>query len=383
MNKLAFSEESIAELQKKSKERTVRTQNIDYDVESLVKNLQDGRIKLDPEYQRNHRWKDATSSKLIESLILNIPIPLIYISYDVDLDIETSTEEVRYSVIDGQQRLRAILNYFNNEYELKDLDTLKEIVGRKFNELPPFLQRRLQARTIRCLQIDSTVDEQIKYDIFERLNTGSVKLEAQEIRNATIRGYINEKLKELSKLKEFKKLIQVAVDEKKSDLDEPAKTKPEPTRVSKMEDRELVLRFMTLSQNYFSEEMSQGMGRFLTKKMKDFNAQPNSEIDVLGEDFKEVMKIILQSFGPRAFGKQALNEQELKYVSNFNVAVFDALSQAVFYNYKAGKRKYTRSDVKNFEAVFKSEEFYATITYGINDRAKIKNRIDTVIKAIR
>ena len=72
---------NLESLQSKAKERTVKTQSIEYDLETLVKKIQKGIIKLDPDYQKRHRWDDVTSSKLIESLILNIPIPIIYLSY--------------------------------------------------------------------------------------------------------------------------------------------------------------------------------------------------------------------------------------------------------------------------------------------------------------
>jgi len=111
-------------IQAKAKERTVKTQNIEYDLETIVKKISRGIIKLNPEYQRKHRWTEEYSSKLIESLILNIPVPLIYISQDVDVDDEVDDEIARYSVIDGQQRLTAIYNFLTNESALVGLEVL-------------------------------------------------------------------------------------------------------------------------------------------------------------------------------------------------------------------------------------------------------------------
>ena len=106
--------ENLSELQELAKERTVKTQNIEYDLETLVKKIKKGIIKLNPDYQRNHRWDNQESSKLIESLILNIPIPTIYLSQDVDVDEEVEDGVSRYSVIDGQQRLTAIYGFMKN-----------------------------------------------------------------------------------------------------------------------------------------------------------------------------------------------------------------------------------------------------------------------------
>jgi Protein of unknown function DUF262 len=368
-----LSNSDVEALQQKSKERTVRTQNIEYGIETLIKKIDDGEIRLDPEYQRNHRWSDKMSSKLIESLVLNIPVPLIYISYDVDVDVELATEDIRYSVIDGQQRIRAMMGYFNGEYALEGLDTLSEINGLKFNELPPFLQRRLNARTIRCLQVDSTVDEQVKYDIFERLNIGSVKLEAQEIRNATIRGYINDRLKELSLNDEFSKLIQIKNDKNRNDN----------TRVIKMEDRELVLRFLALSENYESEEISVGMGKFLTHRMLAFESYEDQRIDQMGDEFIEVMKIAKRDFGETAFAKIKTKGQKVSFASRFNVAVYDALSQAIKINLKQGIKEYSPNKKKKFTDLFNDSDFIETVSGNMNHRSKIKKRIETTLKAIK
>lgn len=100
--------DNLEKLQIVAKERTVKTQNIEYDLETLVKKIKKGIVKLNPDYQRNHRWNDSESSRLMESLILNIPIPTVYLSQDVDVDEEVDDDVARYSVIDGQQRLTAI-----------------------------------------------------------------------------------------------------------------------------------------------------------------------------------------------------------------------------------------------------------------------------------
>lgn len=367
-----FTEEETAELQKKSKERTVRTQNVEYDIGTLVNKINSNLIKLDPEYQRNHRWDDIKSSRLIESLILNIPIPIIYISYDIDVDEEVSSEQVRYSVIDGQQRLRAISDYFNNKYILEGLDTLSEVNGLKFRELPGFLQRRLEARTVRCLQVDSTIDEQVKYDIFERLNIGAVKLEAQEIRNATIRGKVNKKLKELSLNRDFNALLQI----------EDSSKREENIRVRKMEDRELVLRFLALYNNYSDESISKGMGNYLTEKMKYLNSISDSDLDIIAQAFVDVMKTTREYFGKTAFAKLKYKDGRRLFASKFNVAVYDALSQAILYNLLKGKKTYTKKEVERFEKLFQDSEFISAISSAINDRSKLRLRIERAIEAI-
>jgi uncharacterized protein with ParB-like and HNH nuclease domain len=119
---------SLDTIQQKARERTVKTQNVEYDLETLIKRIDQKTIKLDPDYQRRHRWSAETSSRLIESIILNIPIPVVFISQDVDVD-EEATDSARYTVIDGQQRLTAIFEFMKNKLPLEGLETLSELNG--------------------------------------------------------------------------------------------------------------------------------------------------------------------------------------------------------------------------------------------------------------
>ena len=227
MDNLTVDENKLRE---SAKERTVKTQSFEYDLETTVNKIFNNIIKLNPEYQRRHRWPNATSTRLIESLILNIPIPEIYLSTDVDVD--TETENARYSVIDGQQRLHAIYDFFKNKYELEGLELLPLLNGYNYNNLPSFLIRRLEERTVKFLRIDSTLDSKVKIDVFERLNSASVTLNRQELRNAVFGGKLNIKCKELANNNNFRKLLQI----KDYKIEEQPKVK-------KMEDVEYVLRF--------------------------------------------------------------------------------------------------------------------------------------------
>ena len=123
-------------IQQKARERTVKTQNVEYDLFSLKRLISKNSIKLDPDYQRRHRWPIETSSRLIESLILNIPIPVIFISQDIDVDDEIEDAVSRYTVIDGQQRLTAIYNFLNGDYALVGLEALPELDGMFYKDLP-------------------------------------------------------------------------------------------------------------------------------------------------------------------------------------------------------------------------------------------------------
>lgn len=361
--------DNLDSIQQKARERTVKTQNAEYDLDTLVKRIDNKTIRLDPDYQRRHRWSDDTSSRLIESLILNIPIPVIFISQDVDVDEELSEpSSSRFTVIDGQQRLTAIYSFMKNKLALVGLETLPELNGASYKDLPPFLTRRLEERTIRCLRIDSTVDPQVKFDIFERLNTGSIKLESQELRNATVRGPFNDKLKELATFSPFRQLIQV--DENNPE---------ENTKVRKMEDVELALRFFALRYEGV-EKIKKGFKDFLTTSLFEFNKLDSATIERRSEEFKGYMSFILMALGPQAFSKWRTDGDGVKKMSNFNAAVFDAVAVGLAQVYSITELM-TEGDrvaakLQEYQkSLFSKQVFFEAVSGSVNDSGKVTTRI--------
>ena len=354
---------SLEELQSLAKERTVKTQTIEYDLETLVKKIKKDVIKLNPDYQRRHRWNEEISSRLIESLILNIPIPFVYISQDIDVNEEIEDGHARYSVIDGQQRLTAIYDFFENKYPLTGLEVLEKLNDSYYKDLPPFLVRRLEERSIRCLRIDSTVDQQVKYDIFERLNSGSVKLEAQELRNATCRGKFNELIKVLSKNADYRDLISLS-----------------DAREKKMEDEELILRYFSLSHEDGYKDYKSGFKKFLTTKMVDFNNFDAAQLTLMEKEFKKVIAFVKDmSNGDKPFAKYRYTDGTLEFMSNFNAAVFDAVmylsKQAILNN-----KKVNLQDIRN---LFSDEDFFGSCEGSVNDISKITTRITKAAELVR
>lgn len=343
----------LSDLQKKAKERTVKTQNIEYDLETLVKKIDKKVIKLDPDYQRKHRWEDDASSKLIESLILNIPIPYVYISLDVDVDEEIDEDEqYRYSVIDGQQRLTAIYNYLKNKYPLTDLEVLDNLNGAYYKDLPPFLVRRLEERTLKCLRIDSTLDQQVKYDIFERLNTGALKLESQELRNAIYRGPFKALIKELSQDANFISACNLSESKKK-----------------KMEDQELVLRFFALNYKDGYKKYKKGFKEFLNTTMEDFNKLDDNELKRMRLEFINVFKKINEAQIDLPFAKWKKDDNELKLSSKFNASVYDSVCRIFMKTNKKIKDKDLRS-------MFLEQDYFDACSGSVNDISKIKTRME-------
>lgn len=365
---------NLDQIQQKARERTVKTQNVEYDLETLVKRISKGSIKLDPDYQRRHRWTNEVSSRLVESLILNIPIPVVFISQDVDVDEETDEATSRYTVIDGQQRLTAIYDFMRGLYALEGLEVLEELNGSYYKDLPPFLIRRLEERTVKCLRIDSTVDSQVKYDIFERLNTGSVKLEPQELRNAVARGPFNDAIKEVAKDENFRKCIRV-------DLKDPQSS----AKVKKMEDVELVLRFFALRGAGYTE-LKKGFRDHLTAKLNELNELSPAQIAEASRQFREYMRFFAENAKGAPFAKLVPSDNGLRQASSFNASVYDAIAIGFANVFTVDELNNRREELSgkfsSISELFRDQDFSAAISGSVNDAQKVKARIEMVIAKI-
>lgn len=172
------------------RDRKLITQPYDLVVEALVAQIKGGTIFLRPlserpNFQRRYVWAKELASRLVESILLNVPIPPCYLSQNEDFELD---------VIDGQQRLFSIYRFLDNQFVLSDLEVLKELNGLRYFELPLRLQRQLRTHTLRCILITNESHPEIKFDVFERLNTNTVPLNAQELRNCIFRGPLNDLL---------------------------------------------------------------------------------------------------------------------------------------------------------------------------------------------
>lgn len=203
------------------RDRKVITQPFDLVAESLVEQIKGGTIFLRPlnerpRFQRRYVWTDVLASRLIESIILNVPIPPCYLSQN---------EEYELDVIDGQQRLYSIFRYLENQFKLDGLEVVSELEGKRFFEVPTKIQRQLKTHTLRCVVITNESHPEIKFDVFERLNTNTVPLNSQELRNCIYRGSLNTLL---GKLSEDPKWLSI-LNRKNAD--------------NRLRDEEIILRF--------------------------------------------------------------------------------------------------------------------------------------------
>ncbi len=189
---LLMSTQSPAKLAQQLGEqrRTVDFDSFDIQLQELLRMLEDGQISVAPAYQRQFRWDNARCSQLMESLMLGIPIPNLFMA--------TNTDNT-WEVVDGVQRLSAIVKFagtkelrdklkLNGELALEDLQKIDKFNGMTFSTLPPNIQQHLRTRPLKVVTLNDKSDTVVRFDLFERLNTGGISLTKQEIRDCVYQG---------------------------------------------------------------------------------------------------------------------------------------------------------------------------------------------------
>lgn len=180
--------------------RKVYTDQGDPEIDSLYRKWKDGDLDVQPDFQRGFVWDIVKASRLIESILLDIPLPVIYLSQEKDS---------REYVIDGQQRLTSFFSFidgklpdpllpFGKDFKLNNLNVFTELNGVFFKDLPKELQKKIRYYKVRTITFRKESEQDLKFEVFERLNTGAVSLNDQELRNCIYRGKYNDLLWKLS-----------------------------------------------------------------------------------------------------------------------------------------------------------------------------------------
>jgi uncharacterized protein with ParB-like and HNH nuclease domain len=247
--------------------RTVAFDSYDITVRQLYSMIIEGEIDISPEYQRHFIWDEERQSALIESIYLGIPVPSLFMA---------TNRDATWEVIDGLQRLTTIVNFIGKEEELsgvklnfkklklKSLDKLDSMNKTCFEELPMSIQLSFLTRPIRITVLNDRSDLTVRYDLFERLNTGGVTLHEQEIRNCIFLGPFNDLIKELSTYTNFRKVVKMTASaERKGSYEE------------------LVLKFFAYYQ--FSNKFVHSVKGFLNEYMsyKTNNFKDKTELSAL------------------------------------------------------------------------------------------------------
>ena len=240
-------------------------------LDSVLRRMKNGTIRLTPPFQRKSVWDDIRKSRLIESMMLNIPLPMFYISSDADGN---------WDVVDGLQRITTIKEFILGKYnldkerydekgfKLKKLEFWGSLDGKRYDELPGKLYNNIADTELQFTIINPDTPEEVKRNIFKRINTGGMPLTSQEIRHALYQGTSTKLLEKLSENKEFLWAV-TRVDD------------------SRMGARELILRFLSFYiRDYTQYKKDSSMDAHLSNTMRIINNIDNLSINSITQEFK-------------------------------------------------------------------------------------------------
>jgi hypothetical protein len=287
--------------------RRVKTEKSDMPVDSICSWVSRGKINPQPEFQRYYVWNETKASRLIESLLLEIPIPVIYVA-------EESNKT--YSVVDGQQRITSIASFVSGkfpdgkDFKLSGLQVLKELNGESFKGLSVDLQESILNAIVRIIILTHDSDRDVKFEVFERLNLGAVKLNDQELRNSMYRGKYNGLLHDLSWNPHLLKILS---------SDQPH---------NRMADRQLILRFLAMWRNTHLKYKAP-MKRFLNREMEDHRNPSDKELSEMKASFEKSIEMAYSVFGSNAFRRFTAGKKDNPNgkweLRKLNVALWDTL----------------------------------------------------------
>jgi hypothetical protein len=332
-------------------------------------------INLRPEYQRRTVWDDQKRSLFIESLLLNVPIPPVFL-YEWELS--------RYEVMDGQQRLNAIVDFYDNGFPLRGLERWHDINGSRFRDLPETLQRGLDRRRISATVLVVGSAEETKPDrgdirklVFERLNTGGQQLNAQELRNCLYAGPFNELLIKLSSDPVFTAIWEIPSHE--DYIDKHGKVGDDLRKNSlyrRMLDCELVLRFFALRRQ---SNIRGAVKVMLDRSMEEHQNAAPAELATFEADFKERIRLAQDIFGAKTF-RFPDNQNNWQLSQPLYDAVMVALDRLW-----DKRRDLVRSKAKvtrGMDQLFKDERAFEVIAGKPNTARAVLERMSLVTNAI-
>lgn len=357
------------EIEKKYDEGQARIviQRNDFLVPNLLEMFEKKEVlDMSPPYQRRARWNETKRSHLIESLLMNIPIPPIFL-YEKDY--------AQYEVMDGQQRLASVRSFFRNEFKLRNLRVWPELNGRDFRDLPPKIQRGLERRGLAAVIIltesgkDPRAATEIRHYVFERLNTGGERLNAQEIRNCLYASPFNDILISLARSDPFTSVWEIPP--KESGEPHTVSRKLEQNQLySRMADCEIVLRYFALSDlGQFRRGMKGTLDDCMIRNLK-LKKPKCAELEA---EFTGVFEIASQVFGDKLF--RLSKEGELN--GRRSVPLADAILISIR-EYRHKKKELLNNSAKIVKATLgalQDQEQYELLVGRANTRQAIEDRL--------
>lgn len=355
-----LSDEDLSKKYADTQIRIVRS-SLDFTLHTLAASIQDKTyINLSPGYQRRARWDKKKKSLLIESFLMNVPVPPLFL-FEKDYN--------QYEVMDGRQRLEAISEFLDNNYALTGLEFWPELQGKRFNDLPGTIQRGLLRRTLNAVVLlaetsrsDDSFD--IRLVLFRRLNTGGVKLNPQELRNALYPGIFNKALHDISRDELFVKVWRIPPRTSTED-EQPATELQRNNLYRSMMDCELVLRFFGI-RDAVAGKTKGSLRQIFDRTMQRYSLLTEGQVELLKTEFLETLQRVTKALG---YGFHVLPDGQPSR------PLYDAILVAAHANRTADIEENSEAIKEKLAAALAEPEQYDILVGRGNTLESIKERV--------
>nr|WP_315002741.1 DUF262 domain-containing protein [uncultured Campylobacter sp.] len=350
--------ENIDKLEKEIEngQRNVSYDTKEYTIEIIVKKYLENLDKdknefFVPDYQREFTWDDYRQSRFIESLLIGLPIPYIFLA---------ETKEGRYEIVDGSQRIRTLEAFLNNKLTINNgLEILGSLGKYTFDKLSPSRQRKFKNISLKMIVLSDRTSDKTKNEIFERINRGSDLLKDMEKRKGIYRGKFNDFLYKMAQNEQFKKLTPIAHWFEK-----------------RQEREELLLRYFALTDMYPKFENRPGIAKQLDEYMDKENTRFKNNPELLKIKEEKFLKMIdfVSKALPNGFSKKGSQQVSRLFFEAISVGVTLAIDE----NNNVNAQKI------NLEKILKSDDFLKAISGDrpTHSKDKINKRIELVKKYV-
>jgi hypothetical protein len=310
-----------------------------------MRKLKSGRLIIDPEFQRNLVWSQDQKSQFIESVLLNIPLPPLYVNQNRD---------GKYIIVDGLQRTTTLYEYIHEDsFKLANLKVLRDINNLRFSQLESRLQTKIEDKKFFVYVIKPSVPLQMVYDIFHRINTGGTQLTQQEIRNSFYIGPATRLLKDLSSQDYFKRAISHGISSKR------------------MKDQEAILRYLSFRISDYKNQYKNNMDMFLGDALTRINLMTSNERDELKVDFKRVMVATHNFFGDNNFRLPTITTK-----GRINIAIMESVCYFFSKTSDQQLNKNKNKIILNYDLLLNNSEYKDSVQFATGDTRRVIRRFD-------
>ncbi len=316
-----------------------------------------------PPFQRGYVWDRTKASRLVESVLMNVPLPLIYTAEEGD---------GKELVIDGQQRLLSLFGFISGifpkdkssaPFRLTKLKLMKNLNGKLYDDLEETTKRKLMTYNIQVIKISADSHPDVKFEIFERLNSGAVKLNAQELRNCVYRGPFNDVLRELSGDENFKKCIGTS------------------NALDRMQDCELILRFLAFYDRTYLK-YPENMKSFLNTFMDDNKNLPQDKAEDFRKTFKKSSELSYSVLGTNAFRRFSIGTEQNPAGGHWERTINRALFDVTMWGFSQYEKRQIVPCIDTIKDAYidliqSDEKFRDSVTSATGNRGKVRYRFET------